>query len=203
MRLTFSAHSFICPNKTLKPPIQRGIQMSDQSVVGIYQSMDQAEQAVRMLDQGGFPIKQVSIVAKNIQSEKKISGFVTTGDVAKSGAGIGAWTGGIFGLLVGAAFLWVPGAGPIIVAGPLAAALLGGIEGAAAAGATGGLLGAMVGWGVSKQHILKYEQSVNAGKYVLVCHGSAEEVRKANNILRATQPGELQVYAESAVAVPV
>jgi hypothetical protein len=176
--------------------------MSEKSVIGIYQSMDQAEKAVRTLDQGGFPIKQVSIVAKNLQSEKKITGFVTTGDVAKTSARVGAWTGGIFGLLVGAAFLWVPGVGPMIVAGPLAAALLGGIEGAAAGGATTGLLGALVGWGVSKQHVLKYEQSVNAGKYLLICHGSTDEVQKASDILRnGTQPSELQVHGESVAAV--
>ena len=90
----------------------------------------------------------------------------------------------------------------MMVAGPLAAAILGGIEGTAAVGATGGLLGAMVGWGVSKKHILKYEQSVNAGKYVLVCHGSTDEVKKANDILRnSTQPSKLQVHGESIAAL--
>jgi len=159
-------------------------EMKKVSVIGMYQSMDQAEDAVRMLDEGGFPVKQVSIIAKNLQSENKIHGFVTTGDVAKSSAGVGAWTGGIFGLLMGAAFLWVPGVGPMFVAGPLAAALLGGIEGAAAGSTTGGLLGALVGWGVSKQRIVKYEQSVDAGMYLVVCHGSTDEVYQANDILR-------------------
>jgi len=169
------------------------------SVIGVYNTMEQAEKAIQQLDQGGLPIKQVSVVAKNLQSEKKITGFVTTGDVARSSAGVGAWTGGLFGLLVGAAFLWVPGVGPMIVAGPLAAALIGSLEGAAAGGATGGLLGALIGWGVSKQHILKYEQSVNAGKYLFVYHGSADEVQKANDILQATAPGALQVHDETAV----
>ncbi len=82
--------------------------MSNQSVVGVYDDMPKAEEAVRMLDKGGFPIKQVSIVAQDLESEKEVHGYVTAGDVAKSGAGTGAWVGGLFGLLVGAANVNVP-----------------------------------------------------------------------------------------------
>ena len=55
---------------------------------------------------------------------------VTAGSVAKDGAKVGAWSGGLFGLLIGAAFLILPGVGPVVIAGPLAAASLGGVEGA-------------------------------------------------------------------------
>jgi uncharacterized membrane protein len=169
------------------------------SVVGIYDTMSRAEKAVQRLDQAGLSIKQVSIIARNLESEKRITGFVTTGDVVKATASIGAWTGGVFGLLVGAAFLWVPGFGQLIVAGPLAAALLGSLEGAAAVGATASVLGALIGWGVSKRHILKYEQSVGAGKFLVVYHGSASEVRQANDVLKETEPSSLQTHSQSDV----
>src|SRR5262245_49931100 len=113
----------------------------DSSVVGTYAHIDQAEEAVQKLGQGGFPIQHVSIIAKDLGTEKKIHGFVTPCDVAKSSARTGAWVGGIFGLLVGAAFLWVPGVGPLIVAGSLTSAMLGGIEGAVAGAAAAGVLG--------------------------------------------------------------
>ena len=169
--------------------------MSDQSVIGVYDSMTNAEDAVRMLDKGGFPIKQVSIVAQDLESEKAVHGYVTAGDVAKSGAGVGAWVGGLFGLLIGAAFIWVPGFGPLLVAGPFAAMLLGGIEGAIAGAAGGGLLGALVGWGVSKEHILKYAEELKGGKYLLIAHGSAGEVARAHNILQGSGATELNVHS--------
>jgi hypothetical protein len=65
----------------------------------------------------------VSIVSQNLEGEKQVHGYITTGDVAEKGAVTGAWVGGIFGLLIGAAFIWVPGFGPLLVAGPLAAAI--------------------------------------------------------------------------------
>ena len=95
------------------------------------------------------------------ESEREVHGYVTAGDVAKGrGPAPGLGWAGFFGLLFGAAFLWVPGFGPLLVAGPLSAALLGGVEGALAGAAGGGLLGALFGWGVSRQHILKYEERV-------------------------------------------
>jgi hypothetical protein len=171
--------------------------MSEQSVISVYHTMAEAEAAVRMLDKGGFPIKQVSIVAQDMESEKEVHGYVTTGDVAKSGAGAGAWVGGFFGLLVGAAFIWVPGFGPLLVAGPFAAMLLGSIEGVVAGAASGGLLGALAGWGVSKRHIIRYEEHLTAGKYLLMAHGSGEEVTRAKNILQGTGAAEVTHHVEA------
>lgn len=166
----------------------------EKSVVAVYDTMSKAEEAIRKLNQGGFPIKQVSILAKNLESEKEVHGYITKGDVAKTGAGTGAWLGGLFGILIGAAFIWVPGFGPLVVAGPLAAMLLGGVEGAVAGAAGGGLLGALVGWGVSKKHILKYEENLKGGKYLVVAHGSAEEVSRAHNILKDTDAKEVNFH---------
>ena len=170
----------------------------ENSVVGIYDHMDTAEDAVQQLGKGGFPIQQVSIIAKDLGTEKKIHGYVTSCDVAKSAARTGAWVGGIFGLLVGAAFLWVPGVGPLIVAGSLSTALLGGVEGAVAGAALSGIFGWLAGLGISKQHILKYEESVKAGKYLVIAHGTPDDVKKARGILEGTKPAELNVHLPGA-----
>jgi hypothetical protein len=170
----------------------------DNSVVGIYTSMDAAEDAVRQLGQGGFPIQNVSILARDLGSESKVHGFVTSCDVAKSSARTGAWVGGIFGPLAGAAFLWVPGVGPLVVAGSLASALLGGVEGAVAGAATTGVLGWLFSLGIGKQHILKYEQSVRAGKYLVIAHGSPDDVNRAKQVLAGTKPAELNVHGQAA-----
>ncbi|MHB8893112.1 MAG: general stress protein [Candidatus Limnocylindrales bacterium] len=167
---------------------------SDGSAVGVYAALDQAEAAVRRLDEHGFAIGNVSIVARDLTSEREIRGFISTGDVAKRGAGVGGWMGGIFGLLVGAALIWVPGFGPLLVAGPLAAIILGGMEGAAVGAAGGGLLGALVGLGVSREHILKYEDHLRGGRYLVIAHGSPADVSTAEEILRKGQHLALESY---------
>ena len=112
----------------------------ESSVVCLYPTIDAAEEAVHKLDRAGFPIRQVTLVSRDLGSEKKVHGYVTACDVAKSTARSGAWVGGIFGLLVGAAFVWLPGVGPLIVAGSLASAVVGGLEGAVACAALSGVL---------------------------------------------------------------
>ena len=63
---------------------------TESSVVAVYAHIDQAEDAVRKLGEGGFPIQHVSIIAQNLGTEKKVHGFVTSCDVAKSAARTGA-----------------------------------------------------------------------------------------------------------------
>jgi hypothetical protein len=71
------------------------------------------------------------------------------------------------------------------------------MEGVVAGAAGGGLLGALVGWGVSKQHILKYEEHLKGGKYLLMAHGSVEEVTLAHKILQGTGALEVTHHAEA------
>lgn len=152
------------------------------SVVGVYDDVQQAETAIQRLVDSGVPARNISIVAQGLQSEARLNGFVTTGDVAKTGAKIGAWVGGIFGLLSGVAVLFVPGVGPIVALGPLAAGALGAAETAAFSG----IFGAILGHFMSKERIPKFEAHVRAGRTLLVVHGSRDEVQRAAGVLHDT-----------------
>ena len=174
--------------------------MAERSVVGIYDTMAQAEEAVHTLDQAGFPVKHVSVVTQNLASDKATHGYITPGDdLTPHGAATGAWVGGLCGVLIGSAFLWVPGFGPLLVVGRLAALLLAGVEGAMMGAATGSLLGALVNWGIEEEQILDYEQQVQGGKHLVIAYGTAEAVAQAHAILQGTAAGALRVHAGSGV----
>src|SRR5687767_6000911 len=119
-----------------------------QTVVGLFDSYQEAQQVVRELESSGFSHSDVSIVANDASGEYASS--VGSGDrkmdnnaaeKAGSGAVGGTAVGAGLGLLAGLAALAIPGVGPVIAAGPLAAAL--GAGGATVAGATA--LGAGLG----------------------------------------------------------
>jgi hypothetical protein len=170
------------------------------SVIAVYPDHASAEAAVRKLIKEGFPMNNVSIVGRDFEVEEDPIGFLSSSDFVKVGAGTGAWVGGLFGLLMGAAFLVVPGVGPMVVAGPLVGSLLGGIEGALAGAAVGALTGALVSLGVPKDQALKYEAQVKAGKFLVVVRGTPEEITRAQAILSTGKQEDMQVY-ETAPAV--
>ncbi len=175
--------------------------MSERSVAGVYDTLEQAEEAVHKLDYEGFPTKHISIVTQNLASAKSPHGFITPeDDLTKRGAVTGAWIGGLCSLLVGAAFLWIPGVGPLLVAGRLAALLFAGIKGALAGAATGGLLGALANWGIAEEHILEYERHLQGGKYLVIAYGTAKEVAHAHAILEGTKARALRVHADVGVS---
>jgi hypothetical protein len=172
--------------------------MSTSVTVAAFGSIAEAETTVRTLIEGGVSADKLSVLAKDMQCEKQVHGFVTSCDVAKKVATGSAWLGGLFGVLAGAAFIWVPGAGPLIVAGSLASTLLGGVEGAVAAAATGGVLGWLGALGVNKKHILKFEDHLKAGRYLVVVNGSVEDLEKADSLLSNTKNEGLHLHTETA-----
>lgn len=70
--------------------------MGQHGVKGVYNSCERVEAAVRALDAGKFPDKQISILANDIQDKRNVHGYVTACDVSASDAQKGAWAGGIF-----------------------------------------------------------------------------------------------------------
>jgi hypothetical protein len=73
---------------------QKEYGMTEHSVVGIYDTMTQAEEAVHTLDQAGFPVKHISIVTQSLARNTTSHGYITPGDdLTPRGAAIGAWMG--------------------------------------------------------------------------------------------------------------
>lgn len=160
--------------------------MIEQGAVFIFDNFSQVNEAIRSLAREGFPIVQVSVVAWDPESENEAQDNVTSGEAAKRGAITGAGIGALFDLLADVASVWTPGLGPLLVAGLLAAVLLGGIEGATAGAADAGLLHTVVSRNGSEPYLLKYQEQLKNGKYVMIAHGSAKEVNQARHILRNT-----------------
>ena len=168
------------------------------SVVAVYGSHTDAEKAVAKLSAASFDITKVSIVGKDYHSQENIVGYYTAGDRMKSWGGIGAFWGGIWGLLFGAGFFLIPGIGPVLVAGPVLAALVGALESAAVVGGLSAVTGGLVSLGIPKDSAVKYEAEVKADKFVMVVHGTAEELERARAILADTSPVSIEKHEPAA-----
>lgn len=113
-------------------------------------------------------------------------GFYTVGDKVKAWGGVGAFWGGIWGLLFAPAVFLLPGVGLVAMAGPVVATLIGALEGAVVVGGLSALGVALTQVGVPKDQVIKYETALKVDKYVLLVHGSAEDQEKASSVIASS-----------------
>jgi hypothetical protein len=170
------------------------------SVVSIFDQHTHAEEAVKELQEAGFDMKKLSIVGKGYHTEENVVGYYTTGERMKHWGKFGAFWGGIWGLLFGSAFFIIPGIGPLVMAGPIVAWIAGALEGAAVVGGVSALGAGLYSIGIPKKSVLQYETSLKAGKFMLVLHGTADEVTRAKAILSGSGASETQLHLADATA---
>jgi hypothetical protein len=153
----------------------------------IYKSHIEAEAAVKELQQSGFDMKKLSIVGRDYHTDENVVAYYNAGDRMKYRGKTGAFWGGILGLLFGSAFFFVPGVGPLVMAGPIVGWIVGALEGAVVGGLSA--IGAgLYSLGIPKDSILQYETALTTGKFVLIAHGSAAETAHAQKIISETNP---------------
>ena len=165
-----------------------------ESIIAAYQTHEQAENAVRKLEKAGIPIDEISIIGRDFQVREDIEGYYRPSDAAKEGAGLGAWFGGLFGLLSGFGLFVFPVAGPLIVLGPLA----GLIAGAATGAGIGSLVSALMSLGLSRDEALKAEARVEAGEFLVAVTGTADEISRARSVLEDTNHAGLETHRQAA-----
>lgn len=171
--------------------------MSEKNVVvGIYGTHTEAETAVKELQRSNFNMKQLSIVGRGYHTEEHVVGFYNTGDRMMVWGKQGAFWGGFWGLLFGSALFVVPGLGPVMVFGPLVAWIVAGLEGAAVVGGLSALGAGLYSAGIPKDSVLDYETAIKTDKFVVVAHGTIDEVARAKSILEKT--GAVRLTAHEA-----
>jgi hypothetical protein len=169
--------------------------LDDAAVVAVYNTHTEAEEAIKELQRSGFDMRQLSILGKAYHSEERPYGFYTTGDRMKTWGGLGAFWGSLWGLLFGAAFFWLPGIGPVAAAGPIIHLLVGALEGAVVVGGISALGAALVGLGVPKDSVIKYETELRADKYLVIAHGTADQLTNARAVMERSKATQTEAFA--------
>lgn len=163
-------------------------------VVAVYDSHAGAEQAVKELQSSGFDMKRLSIVGKNPHAEEQVVGFYNAGDRMKAWGKSGAFWGGIWGLLFGAAFFAIPGIGAVLAAGPVVAWMVGALETAIVVGGVSAIGAGLYSIGLPKDSVLEYEVALKTDAFLLMVHGTPAEAARASELLKGTRPTKLNTH---------
>lgn len=151
--------------------------MSSKVVIGFFNDSVSAENAIEELKNEGLG-QDLSLVTREDEDGPGVeeSGVSFSDQDLTEGSITGGVLGGVAGMLAGAGALLIPGIGPILAAGPLAASLTGII--------TGGIAGGLVDYGIPEERSQFYEEQVRQGSILVSLKSSSEKVDVAAEILR-------------------
>lgn len=149
------------------------------TVTGLFDTYEDARRAVADLEAAGIPSHDVSIVS---HAGAEDTSYVAEG--VEAGAGLGALAGGAGGLLAGLGLMAIPGVGPVVAAGWLAATAAGVAAGAAAGGAAGGIIGALMNAGMPEDEAHIYAEGVRRGGAMVVAKVGDTQIAEAEGILQ-------------------
>src|SRR5215212_9434223 len=163
------------------------------TVVGLFDTAAEAQSVVQELINIGFQRTDISLVANNAKGEYgnyKEAGAEGSSTAEGAGAGAvgGGVLGGVLGLLVGVGALAIPGIGPVLAAGPLAAALgaagASTLVGAGIGAAAGGVIGALVGAGIPEEDAGFYAEGIRRGGTLVLVKSSDDMAQRAYDAMR-------------------
>ena len=165
-----------------------------ETITGFFSAPAEGQRARAALLQAGFPENQISFLAGDTRRHETPD----IGPVLKeseSESGEDAFKGAAIGLAVGIVTLFLPGIGPVLAAGPLAA-YVGGMAGGAAIGE---LIGVLKDHGVSEEEARFYAEGVARGGALVTVHDVPPERRK---IARETLDQSGAIAIEKLAAEP-
>ncbi len=168
--------------------------MAKNVTVGVFETHEQAETAIKELQRSHFDMQQLSIIGKDYNTEEQVVGYYNTGDRVKFWGKLGAFWGGLFGLLFGSAFLVIPGIGQVLVFGPLVGWIIAALESALVTGGLSAFGAALFSVGIPNDSIVKYEKAVKANKFLVIVHGTEENAENARQILHAASGQDIDVH---------
>jgi hypothetical protein len=144
------------------------------AVAAVYRSPAETELALEELQFSGFNMKSLSIIGRDYHTDEDILEEQT-----RYWGKMGSFYDEVWGLF-GFAFILIPGVGPLFVAGPLVARVVGGLEGVMVAGGLSVLGADLYNLGFPKGSLLAAR---NSGKFVVIAHGNKEEAIRARDIV--------------------
>ncbi|WP_292655542.1 general stress protein [Nitratifractor sp.] len=168
--------------------------MKKHFAVAVYTDAQKAKKAVEKLLEAGLEKRAISLVARSNEDDvEKVEVEKVDSDVALWGSQGALW-GGVLGALLGGAFFFIPGFGPIVGAGPVSAALAGMLGGAMTGGAALGLADALIEWGMGEIEAKHYEELVEKGEILVIVHGDKETVDNARTLLEETEAEKVEMH---------
>ncbi len=165
-------------------------------VVGRFSSVEKAGKGLDQLVLAGFPLAKVFLLGEDladwqdngkavdgtrIVDQAEANAITGTGLGLAKGLVAGNILGGATGVLLGMGILALPGLGQVALASAAIFTLVSG----GVCTAAGGVIGSLIGLGLTEKQVKLYREQISCGKYLLIVNGTEREIQCAERILSA------------------
>lgn len=176
------------------------MEMPHNTLVAVFPSPSDARDACQRLKEAGAAMRRVSTIGKGHHVEEQASGYYDRDGPHFWGRHMAVWQD-LWRILDGSAFLWVPGLGPLIIAGPLSGRLVAELQGPMVVGGMSVLGASLMALSVPAKQATRYESAVFADQLLLVVQAPEAEVIRDFQVLRDVKPLDLELHAPVGVQV--
>ncbi len=165
------------------------------SVIAVFDGHHAAEYAIANLSEAGIEIEKLSVIGKGYHTEENVIGFYNNGERVAFWGAHGAFWGALWNVFFGGFFLTIPVVGHVVVVGHLVSAAVAAVEGAAIGGGVSALAAALYSVGIPLDRVIQYETAVKSDGFLVMVHGTAEDIAYAKTILGTANPSRIDVHA--------
>ncbi|WP_046228087.1 MULTISPECIES: general stress protein [Paenibacillus] len=160
-----------------------------EKIVGVFRNEPQAVQTIRELKAAGFEERDISVLSKNPEDAKAIERETGVDIEYEKESSMSETTifGGLAGMVAGIGTFAIPGVGPILAAGPIVGMFTGALFGAGA----GGLIGALIGYGISEEEANHYNDQLEEGNILVLVAEATGRTEEIYRVFRANHAANL------------
>jgi len=155
--------------------------------VAVHRGHLQVGEALKKLARSGFDLRTVSVVGTDRHTEKNVYGYYSTGRRFEAWSSFGDFWDDVWAALTDEGVFFVPGIGPVLMAGPLVGWLVEALQNGVMVKRLSPVGAALVGKGVPPGSMLDYENAVRIDEYLLIASGPLSSLAKARPIIESTR----------------
>lgn len=160
--------------------------LRENAKVFVFKSLTEARWAVQTLQRAGFDLDHLSVAARQCSPcNDAICFYERDGRPGYWGKDEDFWIW-LFAALDGWAYVVFPSLGAVLVVGPLASWIVAALRDHSIFGRLNALEASLYNMGIPRDSILRYESALQKDKYLVIVHGTADEVDRAQEVLRAS-----------------
>jgi hypothetical protein len=163
-------------------------------IIATFKLHDEAEPAVRALQESGFGLGGLSIVGRNFHTVDTVVGYYTCGREVRPYGSVGPIWNELLACFSDSALSWVPDLGLLVIAGNLMSRVLQAAEDHAFIYGLTTLGVALQAMGVPEHSILGCEDAIRHNHFVLIVQGQVGDVRRAQEALALSEAESIEIH---------